>query len=129
MNPEIKAQWVAALRSGEYEQGKRALSVNNQYCCLGVLCDLAEKAGVVESTTDTIEDPTDPFGDHRVPVKFYGRNSASSFLPKEVVDWSEADDGIVDVSTPDGHFGLHILNDQGNTFAEIADFIEQDTEL
>jgi hypothetical protein len=40
MNPEVKARWVAALRSGEYKQGKGALRLNNKFCCLGVLCDL-----------------------------------------------------------------------------------------
>lgn len=52
MNPEIKAQWVAALRSGDYLQGVGSLRYEGgfdgsmRYCCLGVLCDLAVKAGV-----------------------------------------------------------------------------------
>jgi hypothetical protein len=46
VNEEIKAQWVQALRSGEYKQGQGALrSDDNTYCCLGVLCDLAVKDG------------------------------------------------------------------------------------
>jgi len=44
MKPEIKARWVEALRSGKYEQGRGALrSDTNQFCCLGVLCDLYAK--------------------------------------------------------------------------------------
>jgi hypothetical protein len=44
---DIKAQWVAALRSGEFEQGKTALKTNEgSYCCLGVLCELAVREGV-----------------------------------------------------------------------------------
>lgn len=41
MDAELKAKWVAALRSGAYEQGTRQLvSLNGQrYCCLGVLLD------------------------------------------------------------------------------------------
>lgn len=32
-------QWIAALKSGTYEQGKQALqSVHGGYCCLGVAC-------------------------------------------------------------------------------------------
>ena len=47
MKPEIQAEWVAALRSGEYKQGTGVLrSEANEFCCLGVLCDLAVKAGV-----------------------------------------------------------------------------------
>lgn len=45
MNPEIKAKWVSALRSGEYQQGKMLLRpTENTYCCLGVLCDIATKS-------------------------------------------------------------------------------------
>lgn len=44
MNREIGLMWVAALRSGEYEQGREALLCGGAYCCLGVLCDLHLKA-------------------------------------------------------------------------------------
>lgn len=41
MNPEIKAKWLAALRSGEYQQGRGCLRRGSkefpQFCCLGVL--------------------------------------------------------------------------------------------
>lgn len=44
MKPEIKARWVAALRSGEYKQGTDRLKTpNGEFCCLGVLCDLYHK--------------------------------------------------------------------------------------
>ncbi len=46
MKPEYKAPWLAALRSGEYKQGrgrlKREAGVFTRawyYCCLGVLED------------------------------------------------------------------------------------------
>lgn len=52
MNPEIKAEWLAALRSGEYRQERgqlRSASILTEdkygYCCLGVLCDLFVKPG------------------------------------------------------------------------------------
>ncbi len=39
--------WLAALESGEYIQGKRALrNPDNTFCCLGVACDVARKRGV-----------------------------------------------------------------------------------
>lgn len=38
LDPEFKAKWVAALRSGEYRQGKGWLHNNGTYCCLGVAC-------------------------------------------------------------------------------------------
>lgn len=42
LDPEVKAAWLAALRSGEYRQGRnRLLTVEDRsFCCLGVLCDL-----------------------------------------------------------------------------------------
>lgn len=41
MNPEVKEEWVAALESGVYPQGKGKLtSLDGKYCCLGVLCKL-----------------------------------------------------------------------------------------
>ena len=46
MNPQIKAQWVADLRSGQYEQGNGYLNADGKLCCLGVLCEQAVKAGV-----------------------------------------------------------------------------------
>jgi len=44
MNPEVKAKWVAALRSGEYKQGTDHLRTNaGCFCCLGVLVDIYAK--------------------------------------------------------------------------------------
>ncbi len=45
-------KWIAALESGEYEQGPGALRLTPEefevdkatYCCLGVLCDVVNKA-------------------------------------------------------------------------------------
>lgn len=42
MNDNAK-KWVAALRSGEYMQGLRALVDGDCYCCLGVACKVYEK--------------------------------------------------------------------------------------
>lgn len=42
--------WIAALRSGKYWHGKKALHPSdNKFCCLGVLCEVAVKAGVISS--------------------------------------------------------------------------------
>lgn len=42
MDAELKAKWVAALRSGKYAQGRAHLNLNGRYCCLGVLCEVAD---------------------------------------------------------------------------------------
>lgn len=40
---ELVQKWVAALRSGEYKQGRGRLhqAKDNSFCCLGVLCEVA----------------------------------------------------------------------------------------
>lgn len=46
MSPELKAEWIAALRSGKYRQGQTALRTkSDEYCCLGVLCNIVDPAG------------------------------------------------------------------------------------
>lgn len=49
-NRENIALWVQALRSGEFEQGRAWLNLNNRYCCLGVACEIAIRNGVELST-------------------------------------------------------------------------------
>ena len=42
MTPELKSKWLAALRSGKYQQGHETLHPTfDRFCCLGVLCDVA----------------------------------------------------------------------------------------
>jgi hypothetical protein len=52
LDPEVKAKWVAALRSGDYRQGRGALAARLpdgvEYCCLGVLMEIAAEAGVTD---------------------------------------------------------------------------------
>lgn len=43
--------WVAALRSGDYEQGTGALCRDGKYCCLGVLARAALHFKKVRSRT------------------------------------------------------------------------------
>lgn len=61
MNPEIKAQWLAALRSGNYIQGKYYLQSfdvtgeQHTFCCLGVLCDIMGKENWKQDDTAILE--------------------------------------------------------------------------
>jgi hypothetical protein len=46
MNRDTRDRWVAALRSGDYAQGRRLLrSFNDYFCSIGVLCDVVDPAG------------------------------------------------------------------------------------
>lgn len=57
MNPEIKAKWLEDLRSGNFRKGTNKLhkirkdadgNEVHEFCCLGVLCEQAVAAGIVE---------------------------------------------------------------------------------
>ena len=38
---EAQEEWLVALESGEYKQGRGRLRDDNGFCCLGVACDLS----------------------------------------------------------------------------------------
>lgn len=109
MNPEIKQEWVAALRSGKYKQGRKRLNTDDKYCCLGVLCEIAVAHGITEKAT-----PSDLFN-----ITCYGGCNTSS-LPREVVEWS----GVSAYGDLSGQRSLSELNDIGRSFSEIATIIE-----
>lgn len=138
MNEDIKAEWVAALRSGQYSQTCSYLSVVGQkeadyipsgYCCLGVLCELAVQHGVIPP-------PHTQTDDNLATVRVYGEydDKATALLPMAVVRWA----GLADIDPPilyaprDGSPRVRqaaALNDDlGMSFTEIADAIEQEVE-
>jgi len=57
MTPELKALWLAALRSGEYRQTRDTLKDKDGYCCLGVLCHVASEAKMLPSDIEIDEGP------------------------------------------------------------------------
>lgn len=124
MHPEIKVIWLEALRSGLYKQGKSLLKCENtqgelEYCCLGVLSDIAVKHGVVSVSRDVILNQDGSRG------YTFGDNSRAA-LPPEVAEWSGVDGVFGDLSFPyDGVYSdLAGMNDAGKPFDLIADVIE-----
>ncbi len=110
MNPEVKAAWLKALRSGEYQQGKSQLKTpEGAYCCLGVLCDIS-KLG--EWDADNKYNVTE------------GEDYGISFLPYGVREWAGLNSTDPGYGNYDDSYLSH-RNDCGATFAEIADIIEQ----
>lgn len=110
MNREIKAKWVAALRSGEYKQGTNALRDSaDRFCCLGVLCNLHAQAHPEIASKQA--DRTAYMG--------------SIFMPDtSVFDWAGIDSyAKVNIRHQERYLANH--NDDGRTFAEIADAIEE----
>lgn len=115
MNADVKAAWVAALRSGEYEQGHYVLhSTDDRFCCLGVLCQLGVEAGVIR--------PGVSDGDKYA----YGTDSSTSALPFEVMAWSGIDSPWGDLPLEvERSRRLSTLNDNHLPFDDIADVIEE----
>ena len=115
MTPELKALWLGALRSGEYQQTTDTLkTANGGYCCLGVLCHVASKAGMLPPNITVVEDP-----------------DRLTFVTKDEGDWQKYRTHL-----PVGAFGLteDVLNgcvDRNDgrrqdqlSFAAIADYLE-----
>jgi len=133
MNPEIKKKWVTALRSGEYKQAKNALYVKDEgMCCLGVLCDIAQKEGAASEWQEIVADIN--FNEYVFGKTVYTLDGAGSLLPISVEKWS----GLVVNNLPiksrpvgcyPASYGystdLTVLNDSGEfTFDQIADLVE-----
>lgn len=131
INLEIKAQWLAALRSGEYIQGAGALRRENSdgtvgYCCLGVLCEVLAKDGKIEFEPDASYPDLRNYGggvDEEDDLLSGGAFS----LPYVVCE-------LVGISTDSGEYQdeygdeetLISQNDsERKTFSEIADIIEK----
>jgi hypothetical protein len=116
MNPEVKARWVAALRSGEYKQGTGHLNSQGAHCCLGVLCDLHAK-----QTGGQWDAPSYRSGGARY-------DGLSMGFPATVVDWAGLDDSAhgagPELVIARAQLTAAAHNDRGRTFAELADAIE-----
>jgi hypothetical protein len=123
MKADIKAKWVADLRSGKFPQTDSVLRNDEGYCCLGVLCDLYSRETGVEWLHNK--------GDYSM----HGNNTT---LPIEVRAWAKLADefgGYVEVETDEGgaanpsylaNPSLTELNDSwAYDFKMIADVIEQ----
>lgn len=121
--------WVAALRSGHYRQGIHSLNRNGQFCCLGVLCELAmEELPELERTVH-----------EETGVVTY--DGSTQVLPVRVAEWLGF--LINDSRDPEGYAGywpnplvisspdygsarsLAEMNDSGMSFHMIADAIER----
>ena len=104
MNVAHVRQWVAALRSGEYPQGRDGLRTEDGYCCLGVVCELAGMEAVYH-------------GDGR-----YAYDRCTGMLPRRAMEWL----GIDTASPRIGSKTAITLNDDYLlSFPQIADLIEE----
>ena len=103
---ELRVLWIAALRSGDYRQGKGCLKTpDGAYCCLGVLCEIAgiidEDGQLIGAHSNSIGIMSADFAEH-MGVTPNGMHRSG--------DWSRQ---------------LTIMNDQlGFSFTLIADALD-----
>lgn len=121
MKKKVQKEWTAALRSGELQQGASRLhwagwyGKPDQFCCLGVLCEIAVKHDVI------------PPGRLIGGTYIYGGEGTETYLPAEVQKWAglERDGGMVNINNEHMSFmSLAQANDSGVSFAIIADAID-----
>lgn len=111
---ELLKEWVAALRSGEYRQGKNMLqNTNGTYCCLGVACEVARKHGI------EVQDRYVKVNDHRTIKVLRGLDLCTQGPVRQAF-------GITECGQLSDDSCLSELNDSGATFSEIADIIEKE---
>ena len=111
MKKRIADRLVKALRSGDYDQTKSVLFDGFDYCCLGVLCTLKRgmKAELIPGTS--------PEDCHE-----YTFDGSGEVLPDSVMKWA----GMKSLNGElEGYKSLDSMNDEGDTFATIADHIEK----
>lgn len=116
MNPEVKTLWVEALRSGKFEQGDSQLMTNKQwsedaqeevpldvpkYCCLGVLCTL----------------PGSPEAPSNAEMPKPETTAWADLTYNKILGSSLSWEGPAKI--------LADLNDDGQSFEYIANFIEE----
>ena len=110
MNEQVKEKWLSALRSGDYKQTKSCLHKGDGFCCLGVLCDLYGKENNVEWK----------LVDAGIYYEFQDKKACP---PLSVVEW--AGFGSSNPYICSRSLTLGELNDNGSTFNEIADIIQE----
>lgn len=114
MKESVKQEWVAALRSGHYMQGHGYLrDRDGGHCCLGVLCEIAVKHGVIPPAEIR---PGDTVYSYICRDEGYD----DIYLPEQVRDWA----GLDSCNPTANDITLSMLNDRYHTFDEIAEQIE-----
>ena len=128
MKEEIKQQWIAALRSGQYVQGRGVLHEvpaegPPKFCVLGVLCDLVREELEITWTPFRPGSIIMALGDinaiHLICEKAEILNRA---IPREIVD--QVLSRSFSTVYLGKYFSLTTLNDHGCNFDQLARMIE-----
>lgn len=113
--------WVGDLGSGKFPKGSYALRSKDpdtgeeKFCCLGVLCERARAAGIVERTGRTVGDN----GQVKYGYRAKGSDHTPEYniLPPVVRDWA----GLW-ACNPDG---VAVVNDQKDSFEPVIERLRE----
>jgi len=100
-NRERMTKLVEALESGEFEQARGQLRIDDKFCCLGVACEISGIGTWVDGYYQTAND------------------YSFSVMPVDVVDYYGLDLGKDDMPL-DGGSVASALNDKGYSFTKIS---------
>jgi len=127
LDPEIKASWLANLRSGDYAQTRGLLrrdvaveGIPAGYCCLGVLADSIIESPLGEGMGWMKTDNRDLGG-------YFGREGVTNRFSDDVTAGT-LPDWIREVIGLDSNAADHLIrmNDRFNrSFDEIATWVEE----
>lgn len=121
MNKEIKEKWLEALRSGEYKQARSTLRIYDNYCCLGVLCNIYHKETGNGEWKALYEDV----------FRFYSPNDNERYtLTTDIINWAGLNENVNPrnpiVKYKEQEEFLATLNDNGISFDNLANIIEKE---
>lgn len=122
-SPEVQERvlnWIAALRSGEYKQAKERLRIGNDFCCLGVACNLYDP-----KKWKALPDHEFAFRSHDDTTAWDAKVSLSD----EVMDHfmlQDEDGGYREFKPTQNYHTLAGANDSGQSFKQIAKIIEKE---
>jgi len=116
MNKNLVKKWIKALRSGKYKQTSGSLHDVNGYCCLGVACKVyKDTKGITKSIRSVAG----------VICKNKRRDDKSEHIHNKVVAKAFGLNRISDLDYLYTQGRLASMNDLGNSFSDIADYIEE----
>ena len=104
----LQEAWLTDMESGEFKQCKGALRRGDAYCCLG----LATKRAAPESPALKLDEVNESMG----------ISNGSQFPPSLVVERMR----FISDAGGDRDADLSVMNDNGATFAEIAEFVRKE---
>jgi hypothetical protein len=122
---EVLDAWLAALRSGEFAKGRGRLvrlydddyDDDAEYCCLGVLCELARRDRVPLEVEDV-------HPEHACVARSFDGNH--SYLPVAVQRWAGLSESNPRLDPDRGDaYTLAALNDASTTFEPVIEVLER----